>query len=596
VVDSDSDTALFRRDMSPSTRWDDDDDSKPSYRGSRNYEGFGSSMSDTIGDAFDSVKRAAAQLKENMERQFQESFSNEAQKANSTVLQTVGEDGQDRAVEPSKSKDEDRHIRGMMPEGCFCYLRGYSCTLHNSQESWRLQRDFQKHIHNNLDPKHVGEHATILASGDAAVIQDVADANATDATDATELSAAMQASKSSGMAPSPASEHHDLDEVMAQLIEMGFEPNRVASVLERHPTLVLATSAMLELEDSEGDAETPQVSSDISSPPSQPLPTPLPMMQATPPTSPAAAPPPEESTSSHVNLHASVPQSMPAPVPSAAGPVQRLAPPGSVGVQSPNDTVKSSLRLAQPQINQPHAASVLSSPTRVATHGAENGVSNGGAALRFMALPTGWHACHDPRTGCPYWFHTGTQWSQWTYPCLGAAIPDPGSTPGISAQTAASGFPLQLPLNPTSMSSTCAMAELPARSACAIPCATAGCTTIAAPPTASSSPVSLNTSDNGLTAAAAAAASAPPSFPPKGLTGTLPAGWHECVDQTHNRSYWFNTVTKQSQWTLPTAAAAIPLPAMPFPEASLPPNPTLPAAELGGVSDMAASYGLPLHN
>jgi len=98
-------------------------------------------------------------------------------------------------------------------------------------------------------------------------------------------------------------------------------------------------------------------------------------------------------------------------------------------------------------------------------------------------------------------------------------------------------------------------------------------------------------------AAAAAAASAPPSFPPEGTMGALPAGWHACTDSTHNRPYYFNTVTKQSQWTLPTAAAAVPLPAMPSPAAALPNSPASRgrvAADLGGVSDMAANFGLPL--
>ena len=60
--------------MSRARRWDeDDDDYSPAYRGSRNYEGFGSSIGDTIGDAFDSVKRAASDLKENVEREAKKS-------------------------------------------------------------------------------------------------------------------------------------------------------------------------------------------------------------------------------------------------------------------------------------------------------------------------------------------------------------------------------------------------------------------------------------------------------------------------------------------------------------------------------------------
>ena len=83
--------------------------------------------------------------------------------------------------------------------------------------------------------------------------------------------------------------------------------------------------------------------------------------------------------------------------------------------------------------------------------------------------------------------------------------------------------------------------------------------------------------------------------------GALPAGWHTCTDPTHNRTYYFNTVTKQSQWTVPTSAAAIPLDAMPSPiEDALSPTSRRRAAmtvsaDLGGVGDMAAAFGLPVH-
>jgi len=80
--------------------------------------------------------------------------------------------------------------------------------------------------------------------------------------------------------------------------------------------------------------------------------------------------------------------------------------------------------------------------------------------------------------------------------------------------------------------------------------------------------------------------------------GALPAGWHACIDPTHKRPYYFNTVTKQSQWTLPTAAAAIPIGLMPslaaVPATYSPASMRRAAAGLGGVSDMAASFGLPL--
>ena len=67
------------------------------------------------------------------------------------------------------------------------------------------------------------------------------------------------------------------------------------------------------------------------------------------------------------------------------------------------------------------------------------------------------------------------------------------------------------------------------------------------------------------------------------------------MDPTHKVPYYFNTVTHQSQWTFPTAAAAMPLPPMPLPEkprAASPGTLARTGAELGGVGDMAALIGL----
>ena len=78
--------------------------------------------------------------------------------------------------------------------------------------------------------------------------------------------------------------------------------------------------------------------------------------------------------------------------------------------------------------------------------------------------------------------------------------------------------------------------------------------------------------------------------------GALPAGWHAVLHPTHQRPYYFNTVTQQSQWTFPTAAAAVPLPSLPSLETALPAAPGAVMAvgkEFGGALDMAASYGLP---
>ena len=77
--------------------------------------------------------------------------------------------------------------------------------------------------------------------------------------------------------------------------------------------------------------------------------------------------------------------------------------------------------------------------------------------------------------------------------------------------------------------------------------------------------------------------------------GALPAGWHKCIDSTHNRPYYFNTVTQQSQWTFPKAAAAVPMAMLPRPESPKSNSPTAVRRvgnELGGVGDIAAQMGL----
>ena len=87
------------------------------------------------------------------------------------------------------------------------------------------------------------------------------------------------------------------------------------------------------------------------------------------------------------------------------------------------------------------------------------------------------------------------------------------------------------------------------------------------------------------------------------VMGALPTGWHACTDPTHNRTYFYNTVTQESQWIRPTAAAAVPfeaMPTMPMAGGSVAEiSPTTRktqamavGAQFGGVGDMAANMGL----
>merc|ERR1719231_215771 len=101
-----------------------------------------------------------------------------------------------------------------------------------------------------------------------------------------------------------------------------------------------------------------------------------------------------------------------------------------------------------------------------------------------------------------------------------------------------------------------------------------------------------------MAAAGAGAAAAVPAAGGAAGAPPLPAGWHACMHPTHQRTYYFNTVTQQSQWTFPTTAAAVPLPALPMltPQQARDASPNAIAGvgnEFGGALAMAASYGLP---
>ena len=87
------------------------------------------------------------------------------------------------------------------------------------------------------------------------------------------------------------------------------------------------------------------------------------------------------------------------------------------------------------------------------------------------------------------------------------------------------------------------------------------------------------------------------------VMGALPTGWHACTDPTHNRTYFYNTVTQQSQWIRPIAAAAVSFEAMPTMStagasvAEISPTTRktqamAAGAQFGGVGDMAANMGL----
>lgn len=397
----------------------------------------------------------------------------------------------------------------------------------------------------------------------------------------------------------------------ASLVGMGFDDEQVAKVVESldigpdcdaQSALEMATNLLLEAQDSrsangptsqpaedthaQAPADVPPTNTDSSSvpasapltseqlgppltlpppkPPTPPTPPPpsCPVADA-PPLPPTLAPPPVPHNAAQPRqlkdlidvsgAEALVPPRSAAPAIEAAPSAPPAAPPSEEDGTTDNSRPVASGRVTPPTCTASAAVPAAGTGTPASSVDAP------------AVLPSGWYACVDS-TGRPYWFDTNTNTSQWTPP------------------------PRAVSSHPDDAHGATAFAATPANHATTLALATAVTSVSDAPFGA------FGTEPSALSDPAAAAAEALPSLPPEGRMGALPAGWHACYDGTHQLPYYYNTVTKQSQWTFPTAAAAVPLPALPTlcmkrQPASLASIVAL-GDEFGGVGSMAAKMGL----
>jgi hypothetical protein len=574
-------------------------------------------IGDTAGEVGELVKEGALDLSERV--------GNEWQKVTEKVS---GEDDSGRREREQGS----RRMLGNMPPGCFCDMRGYSCPMHRGRELWRFSKDYQLHVEHNVDPNNPGERATGIA-GEAAP---GTNPNADPRPPPSRSAGGRVGGGSGGGSGSGASREYaygrgrsreeleKLDEAFATLLAMGFDPKRVSKVLELHGSVERATHALLDdptalSSNQQTSPPPPRVSSDsyvpspprgLGAPPSQPPPPP-PLSAGTQPQQALAGRSPQ--------VPADVSSfSAPDPMPDLLGDLLESdgpdllsagAPPTSVfgtgnssssATAMPADPTASIAALAVVDLLDPLAGRLPGAPVpasqqattaaptaAMATNSCGSGfagfnVATGGSGVlgspnasrpapptasmgastpAASTLPPGWHQCSDPRTGRAYWYDTNTQTSHWQPPTTVSNVNVQGNPRGpLTSGRVAHGAGITV-ASPSGASSNAGRGENVSvgisMDSTMMGTGTGG---IAALPS------------QGVMGSAPVAAAASPPMPQAGAVAALPPGWHACVDSTHNRTYYFNTVSKQSQWTVPTAPAtgtgtgAGPgaLPSMPF--------------------------------
>ena len=181
------------------SRWDqeDSDEERPVYRGPRNYEGATSVIGDAWDDLVTSVKRAAEKIRD----------ANDDGTDGPTLSERAKQSWEKAKVEWEKMNEQQKNTSGM-PEGCFCDMRGWACPKHRGKEKWR-----QSHVVKIHEAYNGGD-------GGAAANGAASDAAAEDNT--------------------------HLDALMAQLMTMGFEPERITQALTRHRDLESAISFLID--------------------------------------------------------------------------------------------------------------------------------------------------------------------------------------------------------------------------------------------------------------------------------------------------------------------------------------------------------------
>jgi len=224
------------------SRWDEDDEEyHPVYKGSRNYDSVGAKVGEAFNDLAVSVRRAAGAVLEDP------AVSKKAAEANKTWQKAK------HAMFGDEDSDDDRRGSSRLPDNCFCDMRGFACPRHRGREKWRFGHDFKLHVQHNVDSTGSASE-TALGAGSKL-------AGATFGEDVIK-----QAQAAAGLAS------RDAD--MAQLVQMGFDPTKVAEALVKHTTLDAATNALLDDPDSAARDEVVGQASQLPEPPSAPPPHP----------------------------------------------------------------------------------------------------------------------------------------------------------------------------------------------------------------------------------------------------------------------------------------------------------------------------------
>ncbi|KAL1523057.1 hypothetical protein AB1Y20_018017 [Prymnesium parvum] len=575
--------------------WDDDDDDdfhdrRPVFKGTRNYESFGSSLGEKIGDAVTTVAQAAGNLKEQLEREArkndaldklgskfnnlgesirQTDAGNVIQKEWAKVTSAASKAIEERRLAAEREKDQARS-HSKMPPGCYCDMRGYPCPMHKGHEKWRTSTVYQQHLLYNSDGKEEGARQS--SSGQSS-------ANGASGKDSAEL-----------------------DEMLAQLVSMGFDPERVVEVLSKHKSLQSATNALLDAPEPERQpppADPPRVA--ISEfigaapkvpPPKPPKPEPeslllfdepieqpqpprnfaaelflmssTPLPSSTPP--PVAAPPPSgTSTFASTGPAAARPPSVPF-TPAGAGPMPGAPPRTGGNGGAAGGTAGGTPHAGfPPQCAQPAGASNWPPyPEKPAA-----------PVQADPTLPAGWHACVHASSGLPYYFNTSTQQSQWEHPALPATAANGARASQAPAQVQPPSHGAHTPQMPPQV-------QPPAHGAYAPPSPRQAQTPSPhgayAPQGQFQPPAHAPQAPHHAQAVSSYAAPAPsapagvgwgsPSAAPQQVsaaTPELPPPWHACVHPSTGIPYYFNTETQQSQWEYPGVRAPIASGASPTP-------------------------------
>lgn len=375
------------------SRYDDSDsDDEPIYRGSRNYDGVGSSLGDAFNDLAVSVKNVAGKLvDESKRKEIVSSLQSKISEAGET-LEKVKKDTS-KAFEHAMRKDERGTNTSGMPDGCFCDMRGYACPKHRGREKWRQDRVYQQHIQHNF----CGE---VAAGGGED--EDGAAVYAANAAVADRLKA---------------------DEDMAKLIAMGFDPDKVQRALKEHSTLDDAMNSLLDeqrhedtvakLSAARASAEANLISLD------EPPPTPSlleldPIFSSAPPAGLGGSAVLGEGLGGGVALGGVALGGV--AVPGAAATI--LGGGGSGGL-APGPSALAAHPLMTPVPPEGFASTPPATPPPVPP----------------PVLPP-WRACVDAASGATYFFNTVTRQSQWEQPGTSAALPTPMAGGPVSTSIA----------------------------------------------------------------------------------------------------------------------------------------------------------------